>query len=326
MVTQVGWTQYFIVLVFEDDFCDLQMDGYYYLNGSNASVVDQSDSHMTGHSPLLMFCTPYVLSLVPPIVYWVAVAFYATAAWLARLVNGGHESEEPLKQVQSRSREPSFANLMFFVVLEQIMMVIGTCLFSGSERPEEYFSPYLFNTADLHRQAWAWFSLLSRLALAVIIVDAYSYWLHRLMHTNKFCYKHFHSWHHRYNITRLSAAMYNHPVEALLLDVLGGGWGQIFAGLSIGEATILYALTQWKVVQDHGSMDFAWDPMNWFSNNARFHQYHHLNEGIKTNFAQPFFVYWDFWMGTDKDAVNARKAANRGSTMDSNSDIKLHDE
>ena len=43
------------------------------------------------------------------------------------------------------------------------------------------------------------------------------------------------------------------------------------------------------------------DPMTWFPNNSRFHGYHHLNEGIKTNFSQPFFTFWDTKFGTDAE-------------------------
>ena len=208
---------------------------------------------------MLAFCTPLVLSLVPSIVYWIAVWFYSAANFVARLIDPP-TTEELEKTASMRTREPSFSNLMFYVMLEQVMMTVGGAVFSAAEKPEEYFSPYLLDGHDRARQALAWLSLALRFLLGVFVVDSWSYWLHRFMHTNQWWYKNVHSWHHRYNITRLSAAMYNHPLEAFLLDVLGGGLGQIFGFMSIGEATFLFMLVQWKVVQDHGRFDFAWCP------------------------------------------------------------------
>ena len=48
------------------------------------------------------------------------------------------------------------------------------------------------------------------------------FWLHRWMHVNTFLYKHMHSHHHRLTVPYAYGALYNHPMEALLLDTLGG--------------------------------------------------------------------------------------------------------
>lgn len=42
------------------------------------------------------------------------------------------------------------------------------------------------------------------------------------MHVNTYLYKHIHSHHHRLTVPYAYGALYNHPLEALLLDTLGG--------------------------------------------------------------------------------------------------------
>ena len=42
------------------------------------------------------------------------------------------------------------------------------------------------------------------------------------MHVNTYLYKHVHSHHHRLTVPYAYGALYNHPLEALLLDTLGG--------------------------------------------------------------------------------------------------------
>jgi sphinganine C4-monooxygenase len=47
-----------------------------------------------------------------------------------------------------------------------------------------------------------------------------------------------------------------------------------------------------------------------FSNNSLYHDVHHDVHGIKTNYSQPFFTFWDKVMGTYMDPAkfdDARK-------------------
>lgn len=49
-----------------------------------------------------------------------------------------------------------------------------------------------------------------------------------------------------------------------------------------------------KTVDDHCGYAFPWDPLQHFTNNnAAYHDIHHQSWGIKTNFSQPFFTFWD---------------------------------
>lgn len=54
-----------------------------------------------------------------------------------------------------------------------------------------------------------------------------------------------------------------------------------------------------KTVDDHCGYAFPWDPLQRLTgNNAAYHDVHHQSWGIKNNFSQPFFTFWDRFMGT----------------------------
>ena len=60
-----------------------------------------------------------------------------------------------------------------------------------------------------------------RQVIAVFVLDAWEYWIHRLVHVNKFLYRHIHSRHHRLYVPYAYGALYNHPLEGLILDTVG---------------------------------------------------------------------------------------------------------
>ncbi|KAI9753524.1 MAG: hypothetical protein M4579_005121 [Chaenotheca gracillima] len=54
-----------------------------------------------------------------------------------------------------------------------------------------------------------------------------------------------------------------------------------------------------KTVDDHCGYALPFDPLQHLtSNNAGYHDVHHQSWGIKTNFSQPFFTFWDRILGT----------------------------
>jgi sphinganine C4-monooxygenase len=107
-------------------------------------------------------------------------------------------------------------------------------------------------------------------------MDTWMYFIHRFMHTNKFMYRHVHSWHHQLYAPYAFATMYNHPVEGLLVDALGAFLAQTFSDLSTRQAALLFTLATCKSLDDHCGYRFPFDPFQMFSqNNADFHDIHH---------------------------------------------------
>lgn len=135
--------------------------------------------------------------------------------------------------------------------------------------------------------------------VAIFIVDTWQYFLHRAMHMNKWLYTTLHSRHHRLYVPYAFGALYNHPVEGFLLDTLGTGLAYLVTGMSIRQGMWFFTCSTIKTVDDHCGYAFPWDPLQHVtSNNAAYHDVHHQSWGIKTNFSQPFFTFWDRFLGT----------------------------
>ncbi|KAL5426329.1 hypothetical protein PMIN04_002022 [Paraphaeosphaeria minitans] len=133
----------------------------------------------------------------------------------------------------------------------------------------------------------------------IIIIDTWEYMLHRAMHMNKWLYVTFHSRHHRLYVPYAYGALYNHPFEGFLLDTLGAGLAYLVTGMTVRQSWFFFSGSTIKTVLDHSGYEFPYDPLHWiFPNNAAYHDIHHQSWGIKTNFSQPFFVFWDRIGGT----------------------------
>lgn len=135
--------------------------------------------------------------------------------------------------------------------------------------------------------------------LAILVVDTWQYFLHRAMHLNKWLYTNFHSRHHRLYVPYAYGALYNHPVEGFVLDTLGAGIAYKLAGMTARQGMLFFTLSTIKTVDDHCGYALPWDPLQHITkNNASYHDIHHQNWGIKTNFSQPFLTFWDGFLGT----------------------------
>jgi sphinganine C4-monooxygenase len=156
-------------------------------------------------------------------------------------------------------------------------------------------------------------------ALAILWVDTWQYFWHRAMHMNKWLYSKslyrstpsshsltgatqiatFHSRHHRLYVPYAYGALYNHPFEGFLLDTLGAGLAYLVTGMTVRQSMWFFTLSTIKTVDDHCGYALPFDPIQHLtSNNAAYHDVHHQSWGIKTNFSQPFFTFWDRILGT----------------------------
>ena len=135
--------------------------------------------------------------------------------------------------------------------------------------------------------------------LAMAIMDTYQYFVHRYLHTNKFLYKHIHSWHHRLVVPYAFGSQYNHPVEGFLLDTMGGALAFLISGMTPHTSIYFFSFSTVKGIDDHCGL---WLPFNlfhaFFWNNTAYHDVHHQLYGNKHNFSQPFFITWDKILGT----------------------------
>ncbi|KAK2659153.1 hypothetical protein Ddye_005686 [Dipteronia dyeriana] len=138
-----------------------------------------------------------------------------------------------------------------------------------------------------------------QIIVAMFVMDTWQYFVHRYMHQNKFLYRHVHSQHHRLVVPYAIGALYNHPLEGLLLDTLGGAISFLVSGMTARTAVIFFCFAVIKTVDDHCGL---WLPGNifhlFFQNNTAYHDIHHQLPGTKFNYSQPFFSIWDRLLGT----------------------------
>ncbi|KAI9004638.1 fatty acid hydroxylase superfamily-domain-containing protein [Gaertneriomyces semiglobifer] len=162
------------------------------------------------------------------------------------------------------------------------------------------------------------FMVVAKLCAAAVMLDSYQYWMHRWMHTNRWLYRKFHSVHHELTVLYAFGALYNHPVEGFLMDSIGGGVPSLILDMHPWTATIFFTLATLKTVDDHCGYALPWDPLQrLFRNNAEYHDIHHWGKGRMYNFSQPFFTFWDIWMGTDYELEmkkQAKKKAQSGTS------------
>ena len=172
--------------------------------------------------------------------------------------------------------------------------------------------PWLFSISSTgpvsHFVAWELFAAKAiywilvpalQFAVAVAFLDTWQYFLHRAMHSNKYLYTTFHARHHRLYVPYAYGALYNHPAEGFTLDTLGSCIAYLVAGLTPRQCMWFFVVSTIKTVDDHCGYALPWDPLQHITrNNAGYHDVHHQSWGIKTNFSQPFFTFWDRLLGT----------------------------
>ena len=133
----------------------------------------------------------------------------------------------------------------------------------------------------------------------MLVFDTYQYFVHRYLHQNKFLYKHLHSKHHRLVVSYPFGAIYSHPIEGLLFDIIGGSLAIFLSGMSPRTSAFFSSFSAMKSVDDHCGLLLPGNPFHiFFTNNTAYHDLHHQLYGGKYNFSQPFFAMWDKILGT----------------------------
>lgn len=224
----------------------------------------------------------------PVVVYWTVAGVYDVI---------DHMSSPSIERCRIKRKEPSRGNLISkrHVVLRVLFQhVIQTAV--------GITALFLDPTACEARPPQGWVATCAQFVLGMFVIDTWQYFIHRLVHESQFLYKHVHSHHHRLLIPYAYGALYNHPIEALVLDSLGAVVAHYVSGMCCRTATYLFAFATLKTVIDHCGYTFPINPIhNLFPNSASYHDVHHDLKGLKVNFSQPFFTYWDHLLGSFMD-------------------------
>ncbi|KAJ6811748.1 sphinganine C4-monooxygenase 1-like [Iris pallida] len=172
-------------------------------------------------------------TFVPVAVYWIYSGIYVMLGDLEnyRLHT---KAEEKAKNVASKS------TVVKGVLVQQVFQIaISLLLFtvvndgSGVVQPQ----PSLF-------------VILGQFMIGMVVIDTWQYFMHRYMH-NKFLYKHIHSKHHSLVVPYAFGALYNHPLEGLILDTIGGVLSFLLSGMTPRTSIFFFSFATIKTVDDH---------------------------------------------------------------------------
>jgi len=286
--------------------------------------------------PNLLFSIPdkYLAVFVPVVVYWLfAIPFdildHFSPACLEKYRI--HESDE-----KSSKNRVSKSTVIRTVLFQQfIQVILGTIGIEDEKAPPTHESGInsilsflvqnIFRilagesanrfavTSGPYIASWLyWWGIpIVQLIAAMFMLDTWQYVLHRLLHT-RLLFKYIHSWHHQLYVPYAYGALYNHPIEGFMLDLVGSLFSHLATGMTSRQATLFFGIATAKTIHDHSGWSLPFDPMNYiFKNNSDYHDIHHQMIGIKSNFSQPFFVHWDAILGTEmtREQIEQRRRA-----------------
>jgi sterol desaturase/sphingolipid hydroxylase (fatty acid hydroxylase superfamily) len=139
--------------------------------------------------------------------------------------------------------------------------------------------------------------ILAQLALAVLIGDFFSYWAHRLCHSNTLMWR-IHALHHSSERMYVFASARNHPLNVMLTYValtcpvvLLGASPEVMALHSVFNS--LVGMLQ------HSNVDLRTGPLGWILATPELHRWHHSNDREESahNFGTDTAI-WDILFGT----------------------------
>ncbi|PIN17151.1 Sphingolipid hydroxylase [Handroanthus impetiginosus] len=219
----------------------------------------------------------------PIVLYWVYSGIYVMLGSMDNYRLHSRKDEDEKNLVPKK-------NVVIGVLLQQaVQALVATILYAVTGNDRESVQAQHTSLLILARQ----------FIVAMMVLDTWQYFMHRYMHINKFLYKHIHSQHHRLVVPYAFGALYNHPLEGVLLDTFGGALSFLVSGMSPRASIFFFSFATLKTVDDHCGL---WLPGNlfqlFFRNNSAYHDIHHQLYGNKYNFSQPFFVMWDRILGT----------------------------
>ncbi|TVU11382.1 hypothetical protein EJB05_44967, partial [Eragrostis curvula] len=228
--------------------------------------------------------------VVPIVVYWVYSAMYLAVPESMDKYRLHSRSEEDTKNLVSK-RDVIKGVLSQQLVQAALAAIVLTVTGDSSSTTPEAISTTQSSSSYL---ALAW-----QFAVGMFVLDGWQYMWHRILHQNRFLYRHIHSWHHCLVVPYPYGTLYNHPVEGLLLDTLGGLLAFVVSGMSPRTSIYFFSFCTVKAIDDHCGLMLPWNLFHrFFWNNTAYHDLHHQLRGGSYNFSQPFFVMWDRVFGT----------------------------
>lgn len=139
--------------------------------------------------------------------------------------------------------------------------------------------------------------VLGQFLLACVVVEAFDYWPHRLLHEVPTLWR-FHAIHHNPKRVYWLNATRSHPVETFFRGVVNviplallGASGDVIALVAVANAIL--------GMYQHANIDFELGPLSWIFSVGEMHRWHHsvLLEEANANYGSNF-LFWDVVFGT----------------------------
>lgn len=282
----------------------------------------------TVQAPLFSFISDQSLALLLPIiVYWVySLAFH----WISIKEFGWFEKYRIHDKEEETRNRVSLPEVIKAVIIQQLLQTALGFIVVVADDSDMIFDDDLslarYQTwitsalavvgiqmsqatiANMAHVCYFYLESMIRFFVAMSFLDTWQYFLHRLFHNVPYLYKHFHSRHHRLYVTYSFGALYNHPFEGFLMDSIGASLAFLVSGMGNRGALAFFSFSTLKTVDDHCGYNLPFNPLQrLFWNNADYHDIHHQNFGIKSNFSQPFGTIWDHVLGTHMSREEANQ-------------------
>ncbi|XP_039132538.1 sphinganine C4-monooxygenase 2-like [Dioscorea cayenensis subsp. rotundata] len=223
-------------------------------------------------------------TLVPPVVYWVVSGIYAL---LAIYLN---EYRLHPKGDAETNNSVSRTTVIKGVLIQQAMQMVVVYMATKIRAKEGLAAKEQQPSLPVMAVQWV---------IAMIVLDTWQYFTHRYIHINRFLYKHIHAVHHAQIVPYVYGALYGHPLESLIVDIIGGTLAYLISGMTTRTSIYFFSFSLIKTLDLHSGLCIPWNPLQaFFFNDCAFHDTHHQLKGHRYNFSQPFFISWDKILGT----------------------------
>ena len=158
-----------------------------------------------------------------------------------------------------------------------------------------YFMSDIFET---NNETTGWM-IAAQVLFAFVMDDIWFYFIHRLMHENKFLLKHIHSIHHRATTPFPLEYLYAHPLEwmtGMLGVVIGFGLIMLVAPVSIYSLWIFGRLRNLHEIHIHSDLKLPILSQIPLISKTKHHDDHHAK--LTGNYSSTF-LWWDRIFGTE---------------------------